>query len=104
SQGLGGGDEIAGGVVDEIGERALGENRLDHLIDRERVSDIDAVARHPAAIEVHQFGGGFVANALAAAADVDLGAELEETRGHGLAEPGAAAGDKNAPAREKLFV
>ncbi len=101
---LGARDEIAGGVVDEVGERALGENRLDHLVDRERVSDIDAVARHPAAMQIHQFGRGFVADALAAAADVDLGAELKEARGHRLAEAGAAASDKNAPARKKLFV
>ena len=101
---LGARDEIAGGVVDEVGERALGENRLDHLVDRERVADVDAVAHHPAAIEVHQFGRGFVADALAAAADMHLGAELEEARGHRFAEPGAAAGDENAPPREKLFV
>ena len=75
---LGARDEIAGGVVDEIGERALGENRLDHFIDRERVSDIDAVTRHPAAMEVHQLGRGFVADAFAAAADMNLGAKLEE--------------------------
>jgi hypothetical protein len=35
---------------------------------------------------------------------VDFGAELKEARGHRLAEPGAAAGDKNAPAGEKLLV
>ena len=101
---LGARDEIAGGVVDEVGERAFRENRLDHLVDRERVADIDAVAGDPAAMQVHQFGRGFVADALAAAADMDLGAELEEARRHRFAEPGAAAGDKNAPAGEKLFA
>jgi hypothetical protein len=35
---------------------------------------------------------------------MDLGAEFEETRRHRFAESGAAAGDENAPAREKLFV
>ena len=82
---------------------AFGENRLDHLVDRQRVADIDAVAGHPAAMQVHQLGRGFVANALAAAADMDLGAELEEARGHRFAEPGAAAGDEDAPAGKKLF-
>ncbi len=101
---LGARDEIAGGVVDEVGERAFGENRLDHLVDRQRIPDVDAVAGHPAAMQVHQFGRGFIANALAAAADMDLGAELKEARGHRFAEPGAAAGDKNAPAGEKLLV
>ncbi len=42
------------------------------------VADIDAVADDAAAMQVHQFGGGLVAHDLAAAADVDLGAELEE--------------------------
>ena len=101
---LGARDEIAGGVVDEIGERAFAENRLDHLVDRERVPDVDAVAGHPAAMQVHQFGRGFVADALAAAADMDLGAEAEKARGHRFAESGAAAGHQNASAGEKLFV
>ena len=35
---------------------------------------------------------------------MDLGAEFEEARRHRLAEPGAAAGDEDAPAGEKLFV
>jgi len=82
---LGTRDEIAGGVVDEIGEGAFPENRLDHLVDRKRVADIDAVAGHPAAMEIHQFGRGLVADALAAAADMNLGAELEEARRHRLA-------------------
>jgi len=79
---LGARDEIAGGVVDEVGERAFGEDRLDHLVDRECVPDVDAMARHPAAIQIHQFGGGFVADALAAAADMNIGAELKEARRH----------------------
>ncbi len=62
-----------------------GEDRLDHLVDRERIADIDAVARHPAAMQVHQFGRGFVADDLAPAADMNLGAEFEEARGHRLA-------------------
>jgi len=55
-------------------------------------------------MQVHQLGGGFVANPLAAAADMDLGAELEEARGHRFAEPGAAAGNEDAPAGKKLLV
>ena len=97
-------DEIAGRIVDEVGEGTLAKNRLDHLIDRKCVADIDAVARHPAAIEVHQFGCGFVADDLAAAADMDLGAEFEETRGHRFAQTGAASGHENAAACEKLIL
>ena len=54
-------------------------------------------------MEVHQFGRGFVADALAAAADMDFGAELEETRGHGFAEPASAAGDKDASSGKEFF-
>ncbi len=77
---------------------------LDHLVDRQRVADVDAVADHPAAVQVHQFGRGLVADDLAAAADMDLGAELQEARRHRFAEAGAAAGHENAPAGEKLIV
>jgi hypothetical protein len=51
-------------------------------------------------MEVHQLGRGFVADAFAAAADMNLGAKLEEACRHRLAETGAAASDKNAPASE----
>ena len=43
-------DEIAGGVVDEIGERPVGKDRVDHLVDRLRVADVDAVADHAPAM------------------------------------------------------
>ena len=51
---------------------------------------------------VHQFGCGFVAHDLAAAADMDLGAKLEKAGSHRLAEAGAASGHQNAPSGEKL--
>ena len=74
------------------------ENRVHHFIDGLRVADIDAVTGHAAAIEVHQFRGGFVANDLPAPTDVDLRAEFKEAGGHRLAEPCAASRDKNSPA------
>ena len=80
------------------------EDGLDHVVDRGGIADVDAVGHHLAAIRVHQFGRGVVADALAAAADMDLGAELQESRGHRFAEPGAAAGDEDAPAGEKLII
>ena len=82
----------------------VGPDRLDHLVDGQRVADVDAVADHTPAMQVHQFGRGLVAHDLAAAADMDLGAELEKPRGHGFAEAGAAAGHENAPPGEKLIV
>ncbi len=75
-----------------------GENLADHVIDRGGVADVEAVADDLAAMRLHQFRGGLVADQLAAAADVHLGAELEEARGHRLAEAGAAAGDEDASA------
>jgi hypothetical protein len=33
-----------------------------------------------------------------------LGAQLQEARGHGFAEPGTASGHQDAPAGEKLLV
>ena len=56
------------------------------------------------AVQIHQFGGGLIAHAFAAAADMDLGAELKESRGHGFAEAGSASGHQNAPPGEKLIV
>ncbi len=53
-------------------------------------------------MRIHQFGRGLVADALAAAADVDFGAELKKARGHGFAETGAAAGDKDASSLKEV--
>ena len=57
--------------------------------------DVDAMARHPAAIQVHQFGRGLIANALSAAADMHFGAEAEKARGHRLTKAGSTAGDQH---------
>ncbi len=97
-------NEIAGRIVDEIGQRTLSENRLDHFVHGERIADIDAVAGDAAAIQVHQFGGGFVANRFAPTADMHLGPELEKACGHRFAKSGAATGNENAPPGEKLIV
>ena len=52
----------------------------------------------------HQFGGGLVAHDLAAAANVNVGAEAQKPRGHRLTQAGATAGDKDIAARKKLWV
>ena len=44
----------------------------------------------------HDLTGGFLQHVAAAAADVDIGAELPEGLGHLLAEAGAAAGNEDA--------
>mgnify|MGYP001114608555 CR=1 FL=1 len=101
---LGARDEIAGGVVDEVGEAAVAKDGLHHLLDRERVADVDAVTGDAAAMEIHQLGRGLVAHDLAPAADVHFGAELEEARRHRLAEARAAAGHEDAPSSQKIFL
>src|SRR5205085_6593742 len=73
-------------------------------IDRKCVAYVDAVADDAAAVQIHQFGGGVIAHDFAAAADVNLGAEVKEPRGHGFAETGTASGHENAPPGEKLIV
>ena len=98
---LGARDEIAGGVVDEAGERAFAENLLDHRFDCGGVADVDAVARDAPAMRFHELVGGRVADALAPAADGDFGAEAKEPLGHRSAEPGAAAGDEDFFARKQ---
>jgi len=97
-------DEIAGRVVDEIGEGTFGPDRFDHFVDGHRIADVDAVADHTPAMKVHQFGRSLVAHDLASAADVNLGSQLEKPCSHGLAEAGAASGHENAPPGEKLIV
>jgi hypothetical protein len=62
------------------------------------------MARHPAAVQVHQLGCGFVADALAAAADMDFGAQLKEARSHRFAEAGATSRHENPSPGEKLIV
>ena len=62
------------------------------------------MADHTSAVQIHQLGCGLVADDFAAAADMNLGAQFKKARGHGFAEAGSAAGDENAPPREKLIV
>jgi hypothetical protein len=54
-------------------------------------------------MEVHQLGRGLVADAFAAATDMDLGPKLEKTRGHGFAKTGSASGHENASPGKKLI-
>jgi hypothetical protein len=51
-----------------------------------------------------EFGGSLFENFFAAAADVDCCTEFEEALGHGLAEAGAAPGNKNALVGEKIVA
>ena len=59
--------------------------------------------RDLAAMRLHQFGGGFLADALTAPADVDFRPKAEELGRHGLAETGAATGHQDFAARKKTI-
>ena len=97
-------DEVSGGIVDEIGERARGKDVGHHGVDRGSVADIDAVDADLAAMLAYQLGGGRFAHRFAASANNDVGAELKKLFGHPLAEPGAAAGDEDAPAAQQSIL
>ncbi len=103
-QALGRCDEVAGGVVDEAGQAGpVGPQFVDHLLHRLRDADVDAEGVDaPPREALAPAGGRLVADALAAPADGDVGAELEEALGHRLAEAGAAAGDQHALAFHQI--
>ena len=97
-------DKISGGVVDEVGERARGEDVADHGVDRRGIADVDPIGADLAAVLAHEFGGGRLAHRFAPPADEDFGAESEKFFGHALAQPGAAAGHQDAPAAQQSVV
>ena len=99
---LGAGDEVAGGVVDEGVERTDGPDLLEHGVDGGGVADVAAVGLDSAPGFRAELGGRFGQHLLAAAADDELGAELEEAAAHAEAEAGAAAGDEDALALEQV--
>jgi hypothetical protein len=101
---LGARDEVAGGVVDEVGERTGLEDVSHHGVDRARIANVDAVGLDPAVIFPGEFGGRGVAHRLAPSADKDIGAERQEFFHHALAEPGAAAGHQDTPAAKKSVL
>jgi hypothetical protein len=49
-----------------------------------------------------EFGGGFLQNLFAPAANVNRGSEFEEACGHAFAQTGAASGDEDALGVEKI--
>ena len=94
---LAAGDEIAGGVVDQIVEGTVRPYRVHHLIDRLGVADIATMGFNLAVGLRRQILRGLGKHFLAASADNEMGAQFEETTTHGQAKPGAAARDQNAP-------
>ena len=95
-------DEIAGGIIDQAGQgAAIGPDAFDHGGDRVRIADVAGLRHHAAAMGRHQVGGGLFQHAAAPAADIDRGAQQQESLGHHLAKAGAAAGDQDALARQQ---
>ena len=99
---LGAGDEVAGGVVDEGVERTHGPDLLQHGVDRRGIAHVATMGLDSAPGLGREPGGGLGQSMLAAAADDQFGAELEEAAAHAEAEAGAAAGDEDALAPEQI--
>ena len=102
AQRFGARDEVTGGVVDQRIERSRRPDRLDHRLDLARVTDIADVPGDPFRKLRREPGGGFFEHVLPAAADHHRRPQFQEASGHALAETGAAAGDENALAAEKI--
>src|ERR1700694_3113799 len=102
---LGRADEIAGGVVDQAGQRsAFVPDALRHRIDRSGISNVDRMSAHDAAMACNQLPGGVVQHAAAPAAEPELRAQLEVAGGDLLAEACAAAGNEDALTLEQTFL
>ena len=80
-----------------------GEDVLDHLVDRERVADVDAEGCHAAAMQVHQSAAVSSQTLLRRPQMWTSAPSSRKPLGHRLAEAGAAAGDKDASSSEELF-
>ena len=74
----------------------------DHRVHVVGVADVHRVRLDPAAVLRHQLGRGGVEHRLAAAADVELGAQLQVPGGDLAAQARAAAGDQDALALQQL--
>ncbi len=101
---LGAGDEVAGGVVDERGQRTVAEDVLDHRVHRGGVADVDAIGFHRPAVRFHHRFGRGVANALPPSADDDLGPEPEQALGHRPPQPRSPAGHEDFLALEQVLL
>lgn len=98
-------DEVAGGVVDEPGERALGEDvRMpSRRPGASRMSTEKAFTSPPCA-RASPRSAASSSTPCARTADHDIGAELQETLAHRPAQTGAAAGHEDALAAHQILV
>ena len=101
---LGARDEVSGGIVDEVGQRAGAEDIFHHGVDCRRIADVDPIGLDVAAMFGGELGGGGLADRFAAAADENVGAEREKLLGHAFAEAGAAAGHQDAFAAKQSVL
>ena len=99
---LAAGDEIAGGVVDQASSGPLGPDRLDHRLDRLGIADVADLGLDLAAGSPPSLAAAAVSTSSRRPQITEPRAQLQEAPAHGEAEAGAAAGDQDALALQKI--
>ncbi len=91
---FGAGDEVAGRIVDQAGERAIRPHLLDHAINGLVVFDIDLIRLDGPARGVTNLGAGGFQHGQPASANCHFRTEAHVLLGHDAAQPGTAACDE----------
>src|SRR5262245_2876962 len=96
------GNKVTGSIVDQHIERSVGEGGIHQAVDSFRRANVNDMGSNLAGQRVFELFRGILQDLGPAAANHQLGAELDHAPAHGLAEPGAAAGDQHAFSLEKI--
>src|SRR5262249_2682560 len=96
------GNKVAGSIVDQHIERSIGEGGVHQAVDSFGRANVNDMGSNLAGQRVFELFGGILQDLGPAAANHQLSAELDHAPAHGLAEPGAAAGDQHAFSLEKM--
>ena len=96
-------DESRSRIVDEHVDRRLAPERIHHGIDRGAVPDVASDRGDLAAGVAAHFGCRSLQQFEPAAADDELGAQLQEAAPHRRTEPRTAAGDQDALSPQQAF-
>jgi hypothetical protein len=95
-------NEVTGGIVDQDVKRPIGESGIHQALDSFGRADIDDMSSNLAGERLFELPGGILEDLRPAAADHQLGTELDHAPAHRLAEPGAPTGDQDAFSLEKI--
>ena len=99
---LGAGNEVTCSIVDQHIERCVGKGSLHQAIDSFGRANVDDTGSNLAGQRVFELFSGILKHLGAPTTDHQLCAELYHAPPHGLAKPGAAAGDQHALSLEKI--